>query len=156
MRNSYPLVVRDFSKSGMVKSKELLVPDRRYRCSTFIYPPCTRSAMARFTVDRDRDRSIAMLGRPALTVRVCSLYQIQIDRHCPAGETVTVNGVKPIHVNYPRSSLIRLDCCFFGICLTWFCSDMESGTRMSLAEFFSSAGSSSFGGYFLRMASVSF
>ena len=26
--------VRDFSKSGMVKSKELLAPDRRYRCST--------------------------------------------------------------------------------------------------------------------------
>ena len=39
----------------------LLAPLGLYRCSVFIYPPDTRSCIARWTVARDIDKSLAIL-----------------------------------------------------------------------------------------------
>ena len=40
-------------------------------------------------------------GRPALTVRICSVYEIHIHMHSTARKVVAINGIKIIHLAPP-------------------------------------------------------
>ena len=98
-RQSYPLARRYFSKSWIVKSNELFAPLWRYLCSTLIKPVLVRSSIARFTVDLDIDRSIAILRSDGqhLPPEFAFLYEIKIHRYGSVRKSCGIYRLKVIH-----------------------------------------------------------
>ena len=82
---------------------ELLAPLLRKRCSILMYPCKVRSSIARFTVEGGQTQILrnSSYGRPALTVRICSVYEVHIHMDSTARKVVAVNGIEIIHLVPP-------------------------------------------------------